>query len=83
MKFDVEYIEKLAKIITDNSLTEIFLEDGEQAITVRKETQVVAAAPVVQAVAQAPAPQVAPASVAEVAPAKKGTPITSPMVGTF
>ena len=37
MKFDIEYVEKLAKVLADNSLTEISLEDGEQAITLRKE----------------------------------------------
>ena len=87
MKFDTDYIEKLAKIISDNSLTEISLEDGEQAITIRKDLPEViqAVAPAVQAPAvpqaAAPAP---PAAQAEQKPAaKKGTPITSPMVGTF
>ncbi len=86
MKFDTDYIEKLAKIIADNSLTEISLEDGEQAITIRKDLpeviQAVASAPQVSApsVPQATTPA-APAPAA--APAKKGTPITSPMVGTF
>lgn len=81
MKFDIEYVEKLAKVLADNSLTEISLEDGEQAITLRKDVVVapVAAAPMPQ-----PAPaaqQAAPAPSAE--PAKKGKPLTSPMVGTF
>ncbi len=89
MKFETEYIEKLAKIIKEQDLTEISLEDGEQAITIRKDvivsaSPVVASAPV-QTVASAPA---APAAKTETAPAakeekKKGTPITSPMVGTF
>ena len=90
MKFDAEYIEKLAKIIADNELTEISLEDGEQAITLRKDLpEVIApvAAPVapIAAPAQAPAPVVAPAAPATSAdaPAKKGNAITSPMVGTF
>ena len=85
MKFDTDYIEKLAKIIADNSLTEISLEDGEQAITIRKDLPegIQAVAPAVAA--QAPAIQAAPAVQAapEQSPAKKGTPITSPMVGTF
>ena len=88
MKFDTDYIEKLAKIIADNDLTEISLEDGEQAITIRKdlpEVNMVASAP---AVAAAPAPvQSAPQASAPQAAAKepeaKGKAITSPMVGTF
>jgi len=84
MKFDIEYIEKLSKVLADNGLTEISLEDGEQAITLRKEvftapTAVSAVAPVA-APAAAPAPQAGDAPKAEV---KKGTPVTSPMVGTF
>ena len=90
MKFESEYIEKLAKIIADNDLTEISLEDGEQAITIRKdlpEVNMVASAPAVAAVpqsapvapAQASAPAQAPAAKEEV----KGKAITSPMVGTF
>ena len=71
MKFDIEYIEKLAKVLADNSLTEISLEDGEQ---------VVAAAPVAQPQAAQPAQTSAPAEQKEV---KKGKPLTSPMVGTF
>ncbi len=89
MKFETDYIEKLAKVLADTGLTEISLEDGDQAITLRKEVvvasapQVVAAAPVAQA-APAAAPASTPAAAAsEVKSAPKGTPITSPMVGTF
>jgi acetyl-CoA carboxylase biotin carboxyl carrier protein len=71
MKFDIEYIEKLAKIITDNSLTEISLEDGEQAVTVRKEVGY-SAPPALQAPLAAAAVET-----------KKGKAVTSPMVGTF
>ena len=39
MKFETEYIEKLAKIISENGLTEISLEDGEQAVTTQISTQ--------------------------------------------
>ena len=55
MKFDIDYVEKLAKVLADNSLTEISLEDGEQAITLRNEVMGVAAAPVAVAAPQAPA----------------------------
>ena len=81
MKFDIEYIEKLAKVLADNSLTEISLEDGEQAITLRNEVVgVTVAAPVAQPQAVQPAQASAPAEQKEV---KKGKPLTSPMVGTF
>ncbi len=82
MKFETDYIEKLAKIISDNGLTEISLEDGDQAITIRKDLpEIIAAAPVAAPAASAPAVQAA-------APAQKeaevkGKAITSPMVGTF
>ena len=85
MKFETDYIEKLAKILEETGMTEISLEDGEQAITLRKDV-VVASAPQVVAAAPAPVatPVTAPAQSADApAPAKKGTPITSPMVGTF
>lgn len=66
MKFDIEYVEKLAKVLADNSLTEISLEDGEQAITLRKEVMGVAQAPVAAAQAPQPAAASAPAAQAEV-----------------
>ena len=85
MKFEVDYIEKLAKIIADNELTEISLEDGEQAITIRKDLAEVVTTAVAPA---APAPVVCQTTVnapsAEVEKeAPKGKAITSPMVGTF
>lgn len=87
MKFETDYIEKLAKVLADTGLTEISLEDGEQAITLRKDVVVAPVAPVVSAPVQAaPSGQAqAPSAPAQAAsePAKKGTPITSPMVGTF
>ena len=84
MKFEIDYIEKLAKIIADNELTEISLEDGEQAITIRKDlAEVVTTA---TPVAAAPAPVVCQTTIntpaAEIE-APKGKAITSPMVGTF
>ncbi len=85
MKFETEYIEKLAKIIADNELTEISLEDGEQAITIRKDLPEVISAGVpvsapAPAVSASPAPAVSGEPKAEV---KKGNAIVSPMVGTF
>ena len=89
MKFDIEYIEKLAKIVDETTLTEISLEDGEQAITIRKDvitgSPVVAAAPVA-AVAASPVAQPATtpaASTPATEEVKRGKALTSPMVGTF
>ena len=88
MNFETSYIKELAEILADKGLTEIVIEDGEKAISLRKEVkEVVAAQPVVAA--PAPVAQAcAPAMPAAEAPAKaeckaSGTPITSPMVGTF
>ena len=86
MKYEIEYIEKIAKIVADNQLSEITLEDGEQAIVIRKEATVVTA-PAAAPVAVAPVVNSSAAAVAAVkeekAPQSKGTPITSPMVGAF
>ncbi len=85
MNFECEYIEKLAKLVNDNQLSEITLEDGDRAITIKKGG--VAQPVIMQQPAIAPA-QSAVASSNTEAPAKtndapKGTPITSPMVGAF
>ena len=84
MKFEIEYIEKLAKVIADNELTEISLEDGDQAITIRKDLAEVVTTAV--APAATPAPVVCQTTIntpaAEIE-APKGKAITSPMVGTF
>lgn len=81
MNFEVEYIEKLARLINKNELSEIFIEDGDKAIMIKKGgdiVQTVAAPPV------AAAPQAAPAAApTEVKACPKGTAITSPMVGSF
>ena len=87
MKLEPEYIERLAKIIIDNGLTEISMEDGDQAITIRKDLPEVMMA--------SSMPSVAPASTVSVSAAEQtpetqkkadvpqGKAITSPMVGTF
>ena len=87
MKFETDYIEKLAKIISDNGLTEISLEDGEQAITIRKDVPevvtVAPSAPVSGVPSTIPAPAVSEPAQTEEKPAPKGKAVTSPMVGTF
>ena len=82
MDFKLDYIEKITKILTNNGLTEISLEDGDKAITIRKDSAgvVAVATPSVTA-----APVVSPEAVTEEAPKvqSKGKAVTSPMVGTF
>lgn len=89
MKFDLDYIEKLVTMVSDSELTELALEDGDRAILLKKEKEVVTAQTVaVAAPAAIQAAPTAPIASAE-APAKEakaeeaGTPILSPMVGTF
>lgn len=86
MKFEIDYIEQLVKLVSDSELTELTLEDADKAIVIKKENTVVQAqtympqsfaAPVAQDVA----PQAAVEEKKEEAP--KGKPVTSPMVGTF
>ena len=86
MNFELDYIEKLVKMVSDSDLTELTLEDNEQAIVIRKEKEIVQAQVVPQAVtaaAVAPAPAAVPAAEEKKEDAPKGKPITSPMVGTF
>ncbi len=88
MNFECEYIEKLAKLVSDNQLSEITLEDGDKAITIKKgaavSAVVQASAPVAAVAAPAQATAVEAASaVQKSADTPKGTPITSPMVGAF
>ena len=41
MKFEMKYLEKLAKLMTDSDLTEMKLEDQEQFIMLKREKQTV------------------------------------------
>ena len=86
MNFEIEYIEKLAILIDEKSLSEIILEDGEQAITIKREINqtVVQSANPVAIMPQTPQVQSAKEeTVQENTSSSKGTPITSPMVGAF
>ena len=84
MKLETDYIEKLAKIMNNNGLTEISLEDGEQAITIRKDVPevVTVAAPAVATQTPADVKQVQIEEETQ-KPVQKGKAVTSPMVGTF
>lgn len=93
MKIEPDYIQELVKLVTDNDLTELSLEEGDKAIIIKKEKGTVTHAVTApqQPVQQAAAPPVQykeelPAVQKESLPAavpSKGKNITSPMVGTF
>lgn len=86
MKIDSTLVRDLAELLVDTGLTEIEVEEGARRIRVARQNIVSAAAPMV---AQAPAPQAAPALTAPSAspPAAEAAPdmanaLRSPMVGT-
>ncbi|WP_265530336.1 acetyl-CoA carboxylase biotin carboxyl carrier protein [Sphingomicrobium marinum] len=93
MRVDVKVVRELAKMLSDNDLTEIEVEDGERKVRVRREGTVYAApaapAPVAAApAAPAQAPDAKHASPEQEQPAPGSAPTTdgdavkSPMVGT-
>ena len=86
MKMELDYIEKLVKLVSENGLTELSLEEDDKAIIIRKEKEIVTTTTTVAAQPVAVAASVA-AKPAEAAPVKKDESnllkITSPMVGTF
>jgi acetyl-CoA carboxylase biotin carboxyl carrier protein len=86
MRVDTEMVQTLARLLSENSLSEIEVVDGERRIAVRRTlTAAAPAAPVQVAAAPAPAPAAAapaaPAAPAEPAGPHPGT-VNSPMVGT-
>ena len=87
MNFEIDYIKKLAKILSDNNLAEITLENGEDAIVLRRENETSVSNTTSQPIQQQlPAPVAAPVSEKpqvteeDTSNLKK---ITSPMVGIF
>lgn len=88
MKFELDYIEKLVKLVSENKITEISIEDGDKAIIIKQEKELVTTQAASTISHYAPSVSVShPVAQAEVAEVKevtaKGIPITSPMVGTF
>ena len=85
MKFDLKYLEKLAKLMNESELTEMQLEDQEQSIVLKREKQTVTAQQIVPVaetkVIQQENTEVKTEVKAE--PVKTGKAIKSPMVGTF
>lgn len=86
MKFELSYIDKLAKLLNENNLSGIVLKDGEEVVELKRDnaTVVTNVAPeqvkTVQAQVEAP---VAEVQTAPEAPKTSRKEIKSPMVGTF
>lgn len=92
--FDVRTVENLLRMMTEHGLSEVYLQEGEQRIRLRKQPPApvttsaltALAAPAVAVphpVTAAPANPVAPAPSPPPAPARNLHEIKSPMVGTF
>ena len=85
MRIDTALVRELAELLTENSLTEIEVEDGDRKIRVQRSATGVVSTALPQTAAHAPAPQpmTAPPMHAE-APVgdQGGESVRSPMVGT-
>lgn len=78
MKTDIKYLKELIALLTDNGLTEISISEGEDGVTIRKESSsAVKCAP--EAIQIQPAVALEEAKVVE----ENRKSITAPMVGTF
>ena len=85
MRIDPALVRELAELLTENSLTEIEVEDGDRKIKVCRNPAAIIAggAPAAAPAAAAPAPTTAPAPAAPAEPAPvSGEAVKSPMVGT-
>lgn len=85
MKFEIDYIEQLVKLVSDSELTELTLEEADKAIVIKKENTVVQAQTYMPQVAAPALTAVATQATVEEKKEEtpKGKPVTSPMVGTF
>ena len=88
MKFDLEYLEKLANIVYENDLSEITLEDEKQAVSFKREKQTAVMPQIPIVPPTTVTSQILPSTVQKTTEQKsetqhKGTPIKAPMVGTF
>lgn len=79
MNIDIEYIKKIADMMDEKALCELAIEDNGQKISLKKG----GVAPAAACVPVAEYTEAIPEERIEEQPAKKATPITSPMVGTF
>jgi len=88
MRIDPTLVRELAKLLSDNELTEIEVQDGERRIKVAREAPPLIAGPTLPTVAAAPALSAPPMHAKEDLGAEPraeeiaGTSVKSPMVGT-
>ena len=88
MRVDTGMVETLAKLLAENDLTEIEVEDGDRRISVKRKISAPAPAPVAMPQMGAPAPAApvaaaaAPAAPTADNPASHPGVVASPMVGT-
>lgn len=80
MQIDADLVRQLARLLNENDLSEIEVEDGDRRIKVKRQIAGVAAA----APAAAPAPSAVPAPIAadEISDSNHPGVVKSPMVGT-
>jgi acetyl-CoA carboxylase biotin carboxyl carrier protein len=84
---DIRKIKKLIELLEESGIAELEIKEGEESVRISRNSNApMAAAPVMPAVAAAPAPVAAPEA-AESAPAPaadtSGHRVKSPMVGTY
>lgn len=84
---DIRKIKKLIELLEESGIAEIEIREGEESVRISR-GQIAQAAPVQYTVSAPAAPAAAPAPAAAAQPAAapaqaSGTPIKSPMVGTF
>jgi len=86
MKFELSYIDKLAKLLNENNLSGIVLKDGEQVVELKKDNAAVVANVAPEQVKTVSAPvktQVTEVQATIDEPKTSRKEIKSPMVGTF
>jgi acetyl-CoA carboxylase biotin carboxyl carrier protein len=82
MRVDTDLVKKLARMLDENDLSEIEVEDNGRRIVVKRKIANMVAAPAPAAPAPAPVQAPAAAPAAEVSPASHPGAVKSPMVGT-
>jgi len=91
MKIEVEYIEKLLELFTQNGLTELTVEESDKALVIKKECGVINQNIIPQpssaissvTPSEVSSQVVTPETKPEKKPENQGKAILSPMIGTF